>query len=95
MHGIAHLRHNYVIVYALSGRERIGEEQAMNEDVLNTTVRKFLKKLGVTAQREIEQAVRRAAADGRLKGEPLVAKATITVGGIDLSFEVDGAIEVE
>ena len=27
----------------------------MNEDVLNTTVRKFLKKLGVTAQREIEQ----------------------------------------
>ena len=68
----------------------------MNEDVLNTTVRKFLKKLGVTAQREIEQAVRQAAADGRLKGgEPLIAKATVTVGGIGLSFDVDGAIEVE
>ncbi len=67
----------------------------MNEDVLNTTVRKFLKKLGVTAQREIEQAVRQAAADGRLKGEPLIAKATVTVSGIGLSFEVDGAIEVE
>jgi hypothetical protein len=58
-------------------------------------VRKFLKKLGVTAQREIEQAVREAAADGRLKGEPLVAKATIIVAGVGLSLEVDGAIEVE
>lgn len=67
----------------------------MNEDALNTTVRKFLKKLGVTAQREIEQAVRQAAADGKLKGEPLIAKATVTVGGIGLSFDVDGAIEVE
>lgn len=67
----------------------------MNEDVLNSTVRKFLKKLGVTAQREIEQAVRKAAAEGRLKGEPLIAKANISIGGIDLSFDVDGAIEVE
>jgi hypothetical protein len=68
----------------------------MDEDVLNTTVRKFLKKLGVTAQREIEQAVRKAAADGRLKGgEPLIAKATVTLAGIGLSFEVDGAIEVQ
>jgi hypothetical protein len=67
----------------------------MDEDVLNTTVRKFLKKLGVTAQREIEQAVRKAAADGSLKSEPLIAKATVTIGGIGLSFDVDGAIEVE
>jgi hypothetical protein len=67
----------------------------MNEEALNTTVRKFLKKLGVTAQREIEQAVRKAAADGRLKGnQPLTAKATVTVGGIGLAFEVDGEIEV-
>jgi hypothetical protein len=68
----------------------------MDEDILNTTVRKFLKKLGVTAQREIEQAVRKAAAEGRLNGgEPLIAKATITVGGVGLAFEVDGAIEVQ
>jgi hypothetical protein len=67
----------------------------MNEEVLNTTVRKFLKKLGVTAQREIEQAVRQAASSGRIKGEPLIAKATVSIAGIGLSFEVDGAIEVE
>ena len=32
----------------------------MNEDVFNMELRKFLKKVGVTSQREIEQAVRRA-----------------------------------
>jgi hypothetical protein len=66
----------------------------MNEEILNTSVRKFLKKLGVNAQREIEQAVREAAASGRLKGNAaLPAKAQITVGGIDLAFTIDGAIE--
>ena len=40
----------------------------MNEDNFNMSVRKFLKKVGVTAQREIEAAVRQAMADGRLAG---------------------------
>jgi hypothetical protein len=67
----------------------------MDEEALNTSVRKFLKKLGVTAQREIEMAVRDADAKGRLKGShPLPAKAVVTVGGIDLKFEIDGDIEV-
>jgi hypothetical protein len=35
-------------------------EVMMNEDVFNTSIRKFLKRLGVTAQREIEKVVRRA-----------------------------------
>ena len=39
----------------------------MNEDVFNTSIRKFLKTLGVTAQREIEKAVRQALAEGKLK----------------------------
>ena len=67
----------------------------MNEEALNISVRKFLKKLGVTAQREIETAVREAAASGRLKdSDRLAAKAVVTVGGIDLAFEVDGDIEL-
>jgi hypothetical protein len=66
----------------------------MNEEALNISVRKFLKKLGVTAQREIETAVREAVAEGRLKnGTPLLAKAVVTVGGVDLAFEVGGEIE--
>ena len=68
----------------------------MNEEALNTSVRKFLKTLGVTAQREIEKAVREAASSGRLKdGQPLPAKAVVTVSGIGLSFEVDGRIETQ
>jgi hypothetical protein len=66
----------------------------MDEDALNTSVRKFLKKLGVTAQREIEKAVRNADAEGRLAGTPLRAKAVLTVGGIDLKLEIDGDIEL-
>jgi hypothetical protein len=67
----------------------------MDEEILNTSVRKFLKKLGVTAQREIENAVRDAVAKGRLKGsERLPARAVVTLGGIDLKFEIDGDIEL-
>jgi hypothetical protein len=68
----------------------------MNEDVLNVSVRKFLKKVGVTAQREIEQAVRSAVSGGRLKGnETLPAKVILTVDGIALSHQIEGAIELE
>jgi len=68
----------------------------MNEDVLNTSVRKFLKTVGVASQREIEITVREAVAKGRLKGnEKLPAKMTLTVDGINLSFAVDGTVELE
>jgi hypothetical protein len=67
----------------------------MNEDVFNTSIRKFLKTLGVTAQREIEKAVRQALADGKLKGdEKLPAKAVVTLGGLTFSHEVTGEIEL-
>jgi hypothetical protein len=68
----------------------------MNEDALNLSVRKFLKKVGVTSQREIEQAVRAALGGGRLKGnETLPARVMLTVDGIDLSVEIEGAIGLE
>jgi hypothetical protein len=68
----------------------------VNEDVFNTSIRKFLKTLGITAQREIEKAVRQALVDGRLKGkERLPAKATVTIGALDLALEINGQIELE
>lgn len=68
----------------------------MNEDAFNASIRKFLKMLGVTAQREIEKAVRQALADGRLKGnERLPAKATVTIAAVGLSWPVEGEIELE
>jgi hypothetical protein len=55
----------------------------MDEDALNMSVRKYLKKLGVTSQREIETAVRERVADGRLRGdESLDVTATVSVAGL-------------
>jgi hypothetical protein len=67
----------------------------MDEEALNTTIRKLLKTFGVNAQREIERAVRNAASSGKLKDNPrLPAKAILTVGGIDLKYEMEGDIEL-
>ena len=68
----------------------------MDEDVFNSSIRKFLKSLGVTAQREIEKAVRQALAEHRLKGdEMLPAKATVAIGQLNFTFEIDGQITLE
>ena len=67
----------------------------MNEDIFNTSLRRFLKKVGITSQREIEKAVRDAVAAGRLKGnEKLPARIVLTVGGINLTHEVTDEIEL-
>ena len=67
----------------------------MNEDVFNISLRKFLKKVGVTGQRAIEEAVRDALAAGKLKGsEKLPAEITLTLGGTDLKLVIDGDIEL-
>ena len=68
----------------------------MNEDVFNTSLRKFLKTVGVTSQREIEKSVREAVSSGLLKGnETLPAKMVLTVDGVGLSFTVNGDIVLE
>jgi hypothetical protein len=68
----------------------------MDEEALNRSLRKFLKNVGVTSQREIEQAIRKAAADGTLKGATsLPCSATINLSHIDLSVRVNGSIELE
>ncbi len=68
----------------------------MDEDALNQSLRKFLKTVGVTAQREIEKAVRDGIESGKLKGgETLAARAVITLQGTDLNHTVDGRIELD
>ena len=67
----------------------------MNEDKFNTSLRGFLKKVGITSQREIEKAIRDAIAGGRLKGsEKLPARMVLTVGGVSLTHEITGEIEL-
>ena len=65
----------------------------MDEDIFNMSVRRFLKKLGVTAQREIELAVREGLDAGRLRGdERLEAKATVTISALSQDVVVTGTI---
>jgi RNA processing factor Prp31 len=65
----------------------------MNEDVFNASLRKFLKQVGVTSQREIEKAVRDALEAGKLKGnEKLSAKMVLTIDSISLVHEIDDDI---
>jgi hypothetical protein len=67
----------------------------MNEDIFNTSLRGFLKKVGITSQREIEKVVRDAIAGGKLKGnEKLPAKMTLTLGGVSFTHEISGEIEL-
>jgi Family of unknown function (DUF6494) len=83
----------------LEGGAQISREQAlrraiMDGDALNASVRKFFKNLRTTTQREIEKAVRSGDAKRELPGTGLPTKAVVTVGGIDLKFEIDGDIEL-
>jgi hypothetical protein len=67
----------------------------MKEDVFNTSIRKLLKEFGVTAQREIEKAVREAVAENQLKGsERLPAKLTLSIPTVGLTFNVEGDVDL-
>ena len=67
----------------------------MDEDVFNMSIRKFLKKVGVTSQREIETAVRDAVAAGKISdAETLSAKVTLTIDKVNLSVDIDGDVEL-
>lgn len=68
----------------------------MKEDVFNLELRKFLKTFGITAQREVEKAVDKALASGKLKGgEKLRARARLVVEGLDPEVVVEGTIALE
>ena len=65
----------------------------MDEEVFNMSVRKFLKKVGVTSQREIEQAVRAAVDSGKIgPKDKVVAKVALTIEAVGLNQEIDGEI---
>ena len=65
----------------------------MDEEILNRSLRGFLKTLGVNAQREIETAVRSAAVDERLPDKPLQATAEIHIREIDFHFTLNAVIQ--
>ena len=68
----------------------------MDEELLNIQVRKFLKKVGIQSQREIEQAVKNHQKKGSLSGtEELDATMLLEVPEINLKVSIDGKIKIE
>ena len=64
----------------------------MDEEALNMSIRKFLKKVGITSQREIEKAMSQANADGKLDGKPVALSVTLQCDLIDEPLRIDGEI---
>jgi hypothetical protein len=69
---------------------------AMNEDEFNISIRKFLKMVGVSSQRDIEHAVQKALADGAIKGtESFPARMTLEIAGLKLKVDFEGEIRLQ
>jgi hypothetical protein len=65
----------------------------MDEEIFNLELRKFLKKFGITAQREIEKAVQAGIERGVLSGnETLQVQATLSLGSLLPALRIDGEI---
>lgn len=62
----------------------------MDEEKFNMSLRKFLKQVGVTSQREIERTVR----DGKLDKGKLKVKVVLTAAGTNLNHVVEQDIEL-
>lgn len=68
----------------------------MNEETFNLSIRKFLKMVGIGSQREIEQAVAKAIADGSIAGtEAFPAKVILDIAGLHLNVTFDGEIRLQ
>jgi Family of unknown function (DUF6494) len=68
----------------------------MNEEALNVSIRKFLKMVGISSQREIEHAVAKAVTANTIAGtESFPAKMTLEVAGLKLKVEFSGNIALD
>ena len=68
----------------------------MNEETFNMSIRRFLKTVGVRSQAEIERAVAKAVADGKLKGnEAFPARMRLVIDTVGLDITLDGEIRLD
>jgi hypothetical protein len=61
----------------------------MDEDKFNIAVRKFLKQVGVTSQRELERVAREGSGKGKLK-----VKMVLTAPGTNLNHVVEDELDL-
>jgi hypothetical protein len=66
----------------------------MSDETFNMSLRKFLKRVGVTSQQHIETAVREAKASGAISGDAVKARMVLTLEGVDGEHVVTGEIEL-
>jgi hypothetical protein len=67
----------------------------MEPEAFNLSMRKFLKMVGVSSQRELEQAVQSALQQATLPAsEPLAAKMTLEVPALGLKVPFDGELRL-
>jgi hypothetical protein len=65
----------------------------MNQDSFNMEIRQFLKKVGITSQREITNIVNQAVSEKKLTGhETLKVKTKLTLTDLDYELEISGDI---
>ena len=67
----------------------------LNEDVLNIEIRKFLKKVGITCQREIEKSVRNAVDNSIIEADQILsATIVLEISEVKLKYTIDGKIKL-
>ena len=66
----------------------------INHENFNISMRKFLKKVGVTSQQKIEESVRLGIENGRIASDELQVKVTLKIDALGLSHEIDGEIQL-
>jgi hypothetical protein len=70
-------------------------QSRMDKDELNINIRKFLKKLGIKSQREMEVAITKAVELGDLEGnERLRVTAHVALEGTDVDFTITEEISL-
>ena len=68
----------------------------MNEDNLNMEIRKFLKKVGITSQRRIENQIHDANSNGIIKaGDEIELEMTLSIKNFQSTNRIDGKIIIE
>jgi len=68
----------------------------MNEDNLNMEIRKFLKKVGITSQRILENHIYEAEKNGTIKtGDEIELNMTLSIKNFQSSNRIDGKITIE
>ena len=64
----------------------------LDHEKFNISMRKFLKKVGVTSQQKIEEAVRKGLENGNISKPEIGINVTLEIKELDLSHDINGEI---